>query len=133
MGGQFLLFNGLDASNHYGLWLTDGNVAGTHEITGIAGTYAQGLFPTNITLVNGKDLFVGFDANGVQGLWVTDGTAAGTHELAGIKGADPNGLFSQLYLPSIQFTSFKGRTLFAGRNASGSVGLLFPVSTHETI
>ena len=35
-----VLFNGVDASGHPGLWETDGTAAGTHELIGIAGADA---------------------------------------------------------------------------------------------
>ncbi|MCK1554440.1 cadherin-like domain-containing protein [Bradyrhizobium sp. 177] len=121
MQNQFLLFEGIDANNTAGLWVTDGTAPGTHELTGINGANPGGLSPRYITVFDGKILFSGFNANGAIGLWVTDGTAAGTHELNGIGGANPGGLFSNFTDPD--FTAFKGQVLFNGVNVSGAKGL----------
>lgn len=121
MQNQFLLFEGIDANNTAGLWVTDGTALGTHELTGINGANPGGLSPRYITVFDGKILFSGFNANGAVGLWVTDGTAAGTHELNGIGGANPGGLFSNFTDPD--FTAFKGQILFNGVNVSGAKGL----------
>ncbi len=55
-----VLFNGLDSGGQLGLWETDGTVAGTHELTGIAGasTTGIGLYPSDLTVLNGHVLFV---------------------------------------------------------------------------
>ena len=76
------------------MWETDGTVAGTHELTGIAGaqTKGSGLSPTDLTVLNGQVLFSGVDSAGHTGLWTTDGTAAGTHELTNVGGASTKGL-----------------------------------------
>jgi ELWxxDGT repeat protein len=86
-----VLFEGIGALDTYGLWVTDGTAAGTHEVTGISGANStSGLAPGDMTVFNGKVLFSGIDANNDtgldNGLWVTDGTAAGTYELTGISG-----------------------------------------------
>jgi hypothetical protein len=71
-----------------GLWVTDGTVAGTHELAGIKGAYSGGLAPSDFTVIsNNEVLFNGVDASGNHTLWVTNGTAAGTHEVMGISGA----------------------------------------------
>jgi ELWxxDGT repeat protein len=84
-----VLFRGFDSSEHYGLWVTNGTVAGTHELTSISGAFTGqfGLSPGGFTVFNGKVLFLGRETTGNTGLWVTNGTAAGTHELTGISGA----------------------------------------------
>ncbi len=86
-----VLFDATDAAGNNGLWVTNGTPGGTHELTGINGASADGIFSSvanpNFTVINGKVLFVGTDAAGHNGLWVTDGTAGGTHELTGISGA----------------------------------------------
>jgi ELWxxDGT repeat protein len=86
-----VLFQGLDSSNNWNLWVSNGTGNGTHELTGISGAYSGGVVSdlTNInplgpdfTVLNGKVLFTGSDADGSDGLWVTNGTVAGTSELA---------------------------------------------------
>src|SRR5690349_9679713 len=42
--GGGALFEGEDAAGIVGLWVTDGTAAGTHELTGISGAHATGLF-----------------------------------------------------------------------------------------
>src|SRR5262245_36256372 len=44
-----MLFDGLDSSNHHNLWVTNGTVAGTSEITGIMGAAAE-FAPNNLTV-----------------------------------------------------------------------------------
>jgi hypothetical protein len=82
--GSRALFAGDDASDRWGLWVTDGTSAGTSELT-VAGAYSDGLFagivPQFIALGN-KVLFLGVDSTRHSNLWITDGTSAGTHELA---------------------------------------------------
>ncbi|WP_166301830.1 hypothetical protein [Bradyrhizobium sp. 2S1] len=121
MQNQFLLFEGIDANDTAGLWVTDGTAAGTHVLTGISGANSGGLLPRYFTVFDGTVLFDGFNSNGASGLWVTDSTAAGTHELTGISGANSDGLFSNVENPD--FTAFNGQVLFNGLNSSGVKGL----------
>ena len=115
-----VLFQGVDSSGHGGLWETDGTIAGTFEITGIAATFSTGLFPVDLTPLNPDEvLFNGTDKSGLGGLWVTDGTAAGTRELTGIAGAATTG--AGLY-PS-DLTAYNGKALFTGADASGAIQL----------
>jgi ELWxxDGT repeat protein len=116
-----VLFNGVDSAITNALWVTNGTVAGTHEITGIAGTSANGLNPEDMTVFKNEVLLAGTDAANQLGLWVTDGTAAGTHELSGISGAYAGGIFATHFPPS--FTIFNGEVLFEGTDANGQVGL----------
>jgi ELWxxDGT repeat protein len=123
---SLMIFEGTDAAGNNGLWVTDGTAAGTHELTGISGAFAGGLFggrtgfSPDFTAFKDEFLFSGLDAAGDIGLWVTNGTAAGTHELTGISGASAGGLFSG-YFPD--FTVFKGEVLFSGIDAAGNYGL----------
>jgi ELWxxDGT repeat protein len=124
-----VVFEGLDANNgigpnQFGLWVTDGTAAGTHEITGISNVYsgAGGLFggpnggvaaPPDFTVLHNEVLFNGVDAAAKNGLWVTDGTAAGTHELAVISGANASGV------DPFDLTVFNHEVLFNGNDSSG--------------
>ncbi len=120
-----VLFNGTDKSGLAGLWETDGTAAGTHELTGIAGaaTTGSGLYPSDLTVYNGKVLFSGYGSGGGVGLWVTDGTAAGTHELT-VAGAltTPQALLPAGLNPT-NLTVYNGYVFFGGDDASGGVGL----------
>jgi ELWxxDGT repeat protein len=123
-----VFFRGIDTSENIGLWVTDGTVAGTHELTGISGanstgsdSYPAGLYPTGMTVLNGKLLFEGQNASGNRGLWVSDGTAVGTHELTGIIGAYSRGLFFLSNSPG--FTVLNGQVLFTGEDVNGREGL----------
>jgi hypothetical protein len=118
---QTVLFEGVDTSAHFGLWVTNGTASGTSELTGISGANAGGLFKSSnnlpFTVFNGEALFEGNDTSGNLGLWVTNGTASGTSELTGISGA---------YSGGIGFgasTVFNGEVLFDGKDAGGNVGL----------
>jgi ELWxxDGT repeat protein len=112
-----VLFDGVDAAGENGLWVTNGTVAGTYELTGINGASAAGVLPKDMTVFNNEVLFGGRDAADNYGLWVTNGTAAGTHELTGIKGAYSGGL------APFDFTVFGNEVLFDGLDASGQSGL----------
>ena len=84
-----VLFLGVNSTGKAGLWETSGTAAGTFELTPIAGAFASGLSPTNLTVLKGEFLFEGKDASGHLGLWLTTGSPAGTVELTGIAGAVP--------------------------------------------
>jgi ELWxxDGT repeat protein len=124
---NLMMFAATDAAGDKGLWVTDGTAAGTHELTGISGTYTGGIvggptgFSPDFTNFNGEVLFEGRDTAGNFGLWVTNGTAAGTYELTGISGANPGGLFAGL--SSADFTVFNGEVLFEGVDTAGNFGL----------
>ena len=113
------LFAGSDTAGHLGLWVTNGTVAGTQELTGVAGASTTGLDPSDMIVFNNEVLFNGVDANGLSGLWVTDGTVGGTHELVPGAGgvSDPAGL------NPTNITVFNGEILFSGLDASGDMGL----------
>jgi hypothetical protein len=124
-----VLFAANDSSGILGLWVTNGTVVGTQELTGISGARASGLFsggPTGsfvqpqFTVFNDEVLFAGTDISANVGLWVANGTAAGTQELTGISGAFDNGICCNT---SLQFTVFNGEVLFAGTDVSGHTSL----------
>jgi ELWxxDGT repeat protein len=112
-----VLFEGVNAAQNVGLWVTDGTAAGTHQLTGISGALSFGLLPQGMTVFNGAVMFTAADAFNQNGLWVTDGTAAGTHELTGISGAGPSGI------GPTDLTLFNGAVLFAGATASNKYTL----------
>jgi ELWxxDGT repeat protein len=104
---KYVVFEGADSSGQFGLWVTNGTTAGTHELTGINGSYPAGFNLFDLTPYNTKVLFNGTDASGNQGLWVTNGTAAGTYELLA-PGFPPTNLY-----PS-ELTVFKGKVYLNG-------------------
>jgi ELWxxDGT repeat protein len=112
-----VLFAGLDASNHVGLWTTNGTAAGTSELTGITAA-ANSFDPQDLTVFNGEVLFNGFDSSFKEGLWVTNGTASGTYELTGISGAS-----SFTGMDPYNLTPFNNEVLFEGQGSDGQVGL----------
>ncbi|MGC2524503.1 MAG: VCBS repeat-containing protein [Stellaceae bacterium] len=120
--GSKVLFDALDASDDFNLWVTDGTKAGTNQLT--IGAYAGGgLLANNLfadfTVLGGKSLFEGRDASGHYGLWVTNGASTGTSELT-VAGAYSGGLFSGA---TPDFTVLGNKEVFAGRDASDRVGL----------
>jgi hypothetical protein len=119
---NLVLFEGTDASDHVGLWETNGTVSGTFELAPIAGTYAGpatpiGLSPSNLTNFNDEVLFEGVNTSRQFGLWVSNGVAAGTMELTGIVGENSSGL------NPTGLTVFNNEVLFNGKDSTGP-GLL---------
>lgn len=127
--GSKALFAGFDASGRSNLWMTNGTVAGTSELT-VADADSSGLFSNllddqgpDFTVLGGKALFLGRDAAGHPNLWVTNGTPAGTSEVA-VGDADPNGLFSDLLIgQGPDFTVLAGKALFLGTDTAGHPNL----------
>ena len=107
-----MLFRATDSSGDTGLWVSDGTVAGTHELTGIVGASASGISPISLTVYNGEVLFSGVNSKGRDGLWVTDGTAGGTRELT----ATASTLLS--FTRSTNLTAvYNGNVLFSGADS----------------
>jgi ELWxxDGT repeat protein len=113
---NIVLFQGQDALNNSDLWETNGTGTGTFELAA-TGAGAQGLTPSDITVLGGQVLFEGVDSSGHSGLWASDGTAVGTAELTSVAGASSAGL-----APS-DLTVFGSEALFSGIDASGQTGL----------
>ena len=111
LGGK-ALFEGVDSSGHFGLWVTDGTSAGTSEFS-VAGAGPNGLGPVDLTVFGTKVVFNGNDASGQQ-LWITDGTAAGTSEIS-VSGAG-----TAVGLDPTGFTVLGGKVLFAGFDSRGN-------------
>ena len=126
-----VLFEGIDAGNRTGLWVTNGTAAGTFELTTsggpppsypgspITGEAPYGFLPIpavslDLTVFNNQVLFVGRYGQNNYGLWTTDGTGAGTVQLANISGANAAGIFTQAISPD--FTVYNGEVLFNGVN-----------------
>src|SRR5947209_1202761 len=126
-GGR-VLFNGRDAANNIGLWVTDGTGAGTFELAPIAGAAVVGspgsdVQPQYMAVLNNLVLFDGADQQNTPGsLWATNGTAGGTFEIGGQGNAQiagsPNGDANQLPhgIQPNDLTTFNGMVLFAGQD-----------------
>ena len=54
-----VLFDGEDSSGHYELWETNGTAAGTIELTGIGGTFANGLGPVALVPYTADEVLFG--------------------------------------------------------------------------
>ena len=102
------------------LWITDGTVAGTHELTGIAGasTTGFGLDPSGFTVYGGVALFSGVDSSGNEELWQTNGSAGGTTEIGPVSGTQSMGLFPT----DLTVIAMVGPVLAAGANVSYVTG-----------
>jgi hypothetical protein len=117
---DLMLFRGPSPDD---LWVSDGTVVGTREISAIGNPFLGGLNPRFLTAVNGVAYFNGVETiNGglptisKPGLWVTDGTAAGTHEITGIAGV------AALGLDPFHVTAYNSSIIFRG-NSSDHPGL----------
>lgn len=113
--GNFTLFAGTDANNHFNLWVTDGTSAGTSELS-VAGASANGLQPTGLVVLGNKVLFAGIDAANHKNLWMSDGTANGTTELS-VGGAYASGL------SPTNLTRIGGRVFFSGIDVRGQTSV----------
>jgi ELWxxDGT repeat protein len=116
-----VLFQGVDPSGQYGLWVTNGSAAGTREVVPIFGASAK-FDPLGMTVFNNEVLFEGSNASNKFGLWVTDGTAGGTHEVTGIIGASLGFFPSDLTVFRLNIVS-NAKALFSGVNTNGQAGL----------
>src|ERR1700722_16274532 len=113
MSRQVLLFEGTDTANDDGLWVTNGTVAGTSELTGVSGARIAGLVPKDFTVLPDEGIvFAGADASNDTQLWVTRGTAASTSELTGISGASTGGLDPE------DLATFGNEVLFDGQDTA---------------
>jgi ELWxxDGT repeat protein len=115
--GSEVLFRGLNHSNLWGLWVSDGTVQGTSELV----HHGSAFEPDDLTVFGSKVLFSSFNAAGTRiDLWVTDGTAAGTSELS-VANIDTNE-FDEGLSPS-GFFVFGSEVLFSGEDANRLTGL----------
>jgi ELWxxDGT repeat protein len=125
LNGQ-VLFEGRDAANNIGLWITNGSSAGTYELAPIAGAMVVGspgsdVNPQWMAVLGSEALFDGADQQDTPGsLWETNGTAGGTFEIggqgnAGIVGS-PNGDANQLPfgIQPYDLTTYNRLVIFAG-------------------
>jgi|GEM_PF-5118997 len=112
--GNKALFRAVDAGGDLGLWVTDGSVPGTDEITPklLGSVDGVSLHPSELTVLNStKVLFNGRDAKGGFGLFVTNGTLSGTKLLTANINPDEISVLNPT------------KALFAGTDAAGIVGL----------
>ena len=130
--GSMALFEGLDSSNKYNPWVTNGTAAGTFELY-VAGAYSGGaIFPANssnsssvgpdFTVFGNQAVFLSLNASDVLGIAITNGTEAGTSELS-VGGAYSGGLFDWSTSPNPEFTALGNEVLFEGEDQSGHLGL----------
>ena len=130
--GSMALFEGLDSSNKYNPWVTNGTAAGTSELY-VAGAYSGGaIFPANssnsssvgpdFTVFGNQAVFLSLNASDVLGIAITNGTEAGTSELS-VGGAYSGGLFDWSTSPNPEFTALGNEVLFEGEDQSGHLGL----------
>ncbi|MES1240782.1 MAG: ELWxxDGT repeat protein [Acidobacteriota bacterium] len=108
VAGDHLFFRTSDFQRDvFGIWITDGTVAGTMLLTELAGFVIPG------RAVRGLLLFSGFDFDHGRELWVSDGTSRGTHLLADIADEDVGGSNPR------SFMAFGGTALFLADDVDG--------------
>jgi hypothetical protein len=105
-----ILFEGVDASNGYKLWVTDGTSDGTSELP--VGLLTPSASAPDFTVIGSKALFAGAGPGNRSDLWVTDGTASGTSDLTPAFPTEP--------LPS-DLTVLDDKALFSGPDSLGRV------------
>lgn len=112
--GSNAVFNGVDAGNQCGLWISNGTGGGTSEIDP-TGDSASGLDPQFMTAFGNRIIFNGVDYGGHLSLWISDGSVGGTFEIEPA-GAHPLGI------NPTSFTLFGNRVLFTGLDNTGNYG-----------
>ena len=133
--GNRAIFLGDNANYNTGLWITDGTVAGTTELStpGLQFPGSNGINPSDFIVLGNKLLFRGTDSVGRVGLWVTDGTSAGTQEITPAN-ADFQGVFSDTsYTPA--FVRAGNGVIFQGVDARRGLRVndaKRPTMTHRT-
>ena len=116
-----VLFNGLDMAGLPQLWVSDGTVANTVELTSAQASASDGLDPQDLVALSGQTLFNGLDVNGNPQLWTTDGRVTGTAPLV-LQTASASGL------NPLDITAFSTGALFAGADPNG-IGLWYTDGT----
>ena len=119
--GDVPYFTLADVYNTRQLWTTDGTSLGTVQLTFSpgdpnAGSFAQGRYAANLTVLGNQLVFSATDAHNFQTIWTSNGTAAGTVEIL------PSGTPS-FGLVATDLTLFGTRILFAGYGASSQIEL----------
>ena len=108
--GSEVLFAGNDSSGRNNLWVTDGTLASTSELSATGADATDGLFPRSLTLFGSEVLFSGLDTAQRTGLWVTNGTSAGTSELSVAH--------SQLFSQGVDNLTVLGTALFVATDVN---------------
>jgi len=126
--GDELIFQGTNAANVRGMWVSNGTKAGTHQVTGIKGANPAGLDPSYFKTYKTEVLFdgaSGYLGSPIYGLWVTKGTAASTSELGGAANHEIKNANTSLGLLAYTkgFTLFYGWAYFDGYDKAGNIGL----------
>jgi hypothetical protein len=119
--GNEVLFAGVDADGHIGLWVTNGTGTETVELNAVGASSGgvlqdANLYSPDFTVLGNEALFVGTDASGATGLWITNGTTAGTSEIT-VVGT------SSSWVTAPDFTVLGNDAIFAATNSSGIRGL----------
>jgi ELWxxDGT repeat protein len=122
--GSNALFEGIDSSGHFSVWITNGTSSGTSELP-VADGYSGNTIASQgpyFTTFGSEAVFLALNASDVPTIGVTDGTAAGTSALT-VPNAYAGGLFDWSTTANPDFTALNGEVLFEGEDASGHLGL----------
>jgi ELWxxDGT repeat protein len=106
--GKQALFWALDTSGTFGVWISNGTVAGTTEL---APGLSPALEPFTVLSTVHKAIFFCLDASTFTQLCVTDGTPAGTQSITFLAGG---------FQPNSPIVSLGSRAVFSGATSSGT-------------
>ena len=117
-----------NSTGHYGLWTSDGTIAGTTEVGGLGSGKISGansnFDPTGLLALGSDVFFNADDSSGDQGLWVSNGTATGTFEVGGLKDASVSGVGAYGLEPSL-ITTVGSKVLFWAYDSSATYEYLW--------
>ncbi len=126
--GNKAIFGADDSTGDYGLWITDGTVAGTTEIGGLSNSALTGDTTglgdaLNQSVVADGILYFGNTVTYWGYLWESNGTSAGTFEIGGTHNAGITEVDAVAGLQPENFVAMGTEAIFDGKDTTGNYGL----------